>query len=924
MIIDLRGQWRFELDPEDIGIQHNWESKILPNLIQLPGSVTENGFGDEVTTETEWTGVTVDRSWFTDAKYEKYRLPGNVKLPFWLTPMKHYKGAAWYQKEIHIPDYWQGKQIILFLERCHWETRVWVDTKSVGLQNSLSTPHEYELTEFLTPGKHVITIRVINNVIINIGPNSHSISDHTQTNWNGIIGKIELRAKSFVSIEDIQIYPDIHNCSVIIQLVLGNKTGCKVQGELNLEISGKSKLKGIGFEIINMEKFLEVEYPIEGKLELWDEFKPNLYKLYVSLDASYNGFNYHSSKTIEFGMRVFETERTHFTVNGRKTFLRGTSECAIFPLTGYPPTDVDSWIRIFKIVKAHGLNHIRFHSWCPPKAAFIAADRVGIYFQIECASWANAGPSLGADQPVDQFIYDESDRILKEYGNHPSFCLLAYGNEPAGRKKMKNYLGNLIKYWKTKDNRRVYTGGAGWPVIPENEYHLIPKPRSHQWGDGLRSRFNSIPFSTNYDYREIIKSYSVPVISHEIGQWCVYPNFKEIKKYKGILQAKNFEIFRDSLKEHQMLDQAEDFLIASGKLQAILYKEEIEAALRTPGFAGFQLLDLHDFPGQGTALVGVLDAFWEEKGYIKPEEYHQFCSETVPLVRMEKIIWTNEEIFKAEAEIAHYGPKTIKQTSPEWIIESSSGHPIATGTFEQINISIGNNIKLGSIELELNQVKVPVQLKLIIFLRGTNFRNHWNIWVFPSKSKVSIPKSILVIDSLNPDNLSTLKSGKQVLFLPPPGMIDNEIPAGFTSIFWNTQWTNRQPPHTLGILCDPNHPCLELFPTEFHSNWQWWDLITKSKFLQLDSFGSDLRPIVQVIDDWNTNRKLGLVFEASVGKGKILVCAIDLKTDIDQRPVAQQFLRSIIHYMESDNFQPKTKTDINLILDMLKKDFINL
>ena len=110
----------------------------------------------------------------------------------------------------------------------------------------------------------------------------------------------------------------------------------------------------------------------------------------------------------------------------------------------------------------------------------------------------------------------------------------------------------------------------------------------------------------------------MPAVVHEMGQWCVYPNFDEVRKYTGPLKPKNFDIFHDSLAEHGMLDQWRDFLRASGKLQALCYKEEIEAALRTPGIGGFELLDLHDFPGQGTALVGVLDPFWESKGYITP------------------------------------------------------------------------------------------------------------------------------------------------------------------------------------------------------------------------------------------------------------------------------------------------------------------
>ncbi len=920
MALDLQGQWRFELDPENVGIQDNWERKALHNFIQLPGSVTENGYGNEVTVHTDWIGSIVDRSWFTEPRYEKYRQPGNIKIPFWLTPLKHYKGAAWFRKDVTIPDSWRGKHITLLLKRCHWETRVWVDENNASSRNSLSTPHEYDLSKWLTPGKHTITIRVENNMIINVGPNSHSVSDHTQTNWNGIIGQIKLNASDSAWIDDLQVYPDLKHKTAKVKLTVKNRTGKSISGILHLQAeSFHSQRKHIPatqdcpLTILKTEQTITMDYPMGQDVLLWDEFTPHLYRL----TAEIAGEDFKDIKTVEFGMREFRTEGTQFTINGRKTFLRGTLECAIFPLTGYPPTDVDSWLRILRIAKAYGLNHLRFHSWCPPEAAFAAADRGGVYFHIECASWANQGASLGDGKPVDQYIYDEGDRILKAYGNHPSFCMLAYGNEPAGRNQ-KAYLSKLVNYWKAKDNRRLYTSGAGWPIIPENEYNSTPGPRGHQWGSGLKSRYNARPYATNYDYRDFVSQYTVPVVSHEIGQWCVYPNFKEIDKYTGVLRARNFEIFRDSLAEHHMLDQAQEFLMASGKLQAFLYKEEIEAALRTPGFGGFQLLDLHDFPGQGTALVGILDAFWEEKGYIQPEEFHQFCCETAPLVRMETCIWTTNETFQADVEMAHFGSAPIRNALPMWTLQYPDGRQAAAGNLAKQDIHIGNGITLGAIRCELKRIKAPTQLILTVSLKGTPYRNHWNIWVYSSEKKVILPDSIIVTDSLNQETLSALDAGKKVLFLPSLSAVNSDIPASFTTIFWNTQWTRRQPPHTLGILCNPAHPALAEFPTEFHSDWQWWDLVTKSRPMILDAFAPDFRPLVQVIDDWNSNRKLGLIFEAKVSNGKLLVCSIDLKRNLETRPVARQMLRSLARYMAGDAFEPKHKMDIKLIQGLLK------
>ncbi len=386
-----------------------------------------------------------------------------------------------------------------------------------------------------------------------------------------------------------------------------------------------------------------------------------------------------------------------------------------------------------------------------------------------------------------------------------------------------------------------------------------------------------------------------------------------------MLKAKNFEIFRDSLDAQGMLGQARDFLIASGKLQTILYKEEIEAALRTDGFGGFQLLDLHDFPGQGTALVGVLDPFWEYKGYVAPAEYRRFCSETVPLLRMPKCIWTDDETFTGQVQIAHFGPAPIRGAVVQWQVQHPDGRPFASGRLAAQDIPIGNGDPLGAIDVDLSRAEAPTKLVVTVEIQGTGYSNSWDIWVYPRRSAPPAESAILIVEQLGVEALRALREGRRVLLMPNPENVTGDVPPGFTTIFWNTQWTNNQPPHTLGILCDPRHPALSSFPTEFHSNWQWWDLIVNSKPMVLDEFRGGLQPIVQVIDDWNRNRKLGLIFEGTVGDGKLLVCSIDLRTDLDKRPVARQMRRSLLDYMRSPAFQPRVPLRVEALDGLLKK-----
>ena len=921
--LDLSGEWTFATDPADKGITEKWYTTSLYETVRLPGSMTENGKGNEIGLHTPWTGSILDSSWFNKPAMAKYRETGNIKVPFWLQPDKYYVGAAWYKKEVTIPAAWKGQFIQLFLERCHWETRVWVDGHEAGMQNALGAPHVYDLTQWLAPGKHSLTICVDNRVKeIDVGRNSHSISDHTQSNWNGIAGRLELCSRPPLYINDVRLYPDIQHKVVKVKLEIRNITGNPVPGKIKLLVKSlrNQETERLPPAVTNVtidsgQMNLELDYAMGNNPRLWDEFNPNLYCMTIQVTGDKK---MKDSQDITFGMREFKTRGTQFTINDHVTFLRGTLECAIFPKTGYPPTDTASWMRIFRIARAHGLNHMRFHSWCPPEAAFTAADYSGFYLHVECSSWANWETAIGDGKPVDQYIYDESERIVNAYGNHPSFCMLLYGNEPAGLNQEK-WLGEFVLYWKNKDPRRLYSSGAGWPIIKETDFSSTAYPRIQGWGEGLNSIINAQPPRTDYDWGNRTAGSDKPVVSHEIGQWCVYPDFKEITLYNGVLKARNLEIFKESLEENLMGYLADSFLMASGKLQSLCYKADIEAALRTPGFGGFQLLDLHDFPGQGTALVGVLNPFWGEKGYITPQQYSRFCNATVPLVRLSKMIFHSGENLKAEVEIAHFGEKEIVNAIPTWNLSGSDGKIIFQGTLSNITIPIGNGIKLGEISQSLKSVNTPQKLTLTVTVGESE--NSWDIWVYPA-SLPAIKEKILLTQKFDTRAVDVLKNGGMVLLTLKKGSLKPDkggsIAVGFSSIFWNTAWTSGQAPHTLGILCNPDHPALAEFPTEFHSNWQWWDAMSHSNAIVLSDFPSNLTPIVRIIDDWFTNRPTALIFEAKVGNGKIIVSGVDLLTAMDNRPEARQLLYSLQHYMAGNSFNPSVSLEMEKLQALIK------
>jgi len=646
-------------------------------------------------------------------------------------------------------------------------------------------------------------------------------------------------------------------------------------------------------------------------------------------------------------MRDFTTERNRLKINGRSVFLRGKNDCCcLFPLTGYPPMDKAGWLRVLSIARSYGINHYRFHSWCPPEAAFEAADELGIYFQVEIPNKRSGFrvpedteaarhnidrlevESTGTKVGLYEYVKREGELIFKAFGNHPSFVMFTLGNELGRNRGMYD----LVSHFRQIDPRRLYAQGSNnvhWnPSLAEGDDFWVTCKTSKTLP--VRGAFSTLDFqnphieyrspSTMVDFGESIAGIDVPVISHENGSFQVSPDFREIPKYTGVLRARNLEIFRERLRAAGMLDQAHDFVRASGALSVICHREDIEAALRTPGLGGFQLLDIQDFPGQGTALVGILNVFMESKGLITPQAWRQFCCETVPLLRMKKYTWTTDETFIGRVQIAHYGPADIPGAQVTWTVTDSKGRKVAGDAFDRVTIEQGKVFEVDMFAMPLKEIAAPQKLTVTLAVAGTEYRNDYDIWVYPPDVNTSVPAGVLVTDSFTAvATQKHLAAGGKVLLLPKLDRLPLSVPGGFQTDFWSPMFIAAAkkrggivPPGTLGILCDPKSPALAHFPTEFHSNWQWWHLVKNSRPVILDDTPHDYRPIVQVIDNFVTNHKLGLIAETKAGKGRMLICAIDLSGHQD-KPEARQLLHSLLRYIGSREFAPMAEIDAAIL-----------
>jgi len=846
--MSLAGQWHFALDPDSTLTA----SSLLDDVVTLPG-----------TTDTNQKGRPLNRFDETTHLSRRY----------------YYKGRAWYSREINIPEEWACKPVTLLLERTKY-TEVYIDGQLIGSSNDLSTPQRYALSHPIASGHHVLTIMVDNgsHIPTQLYASSHACTEDTQTNWNGIIGRIELRVDS----EEFAPPSTLNSQSSTLN---------SQSSTLNSPLGPTGRLRS----------------PSEQELS-----------------------------TLNSQLSILNSQ---FIQNGHRIFLRGKHDACVWPLTGHVPMDVPSWLDYLGTCADYGINHVRFHSWCPPEAAFVAADSLHIILQPELPFW---GDFNAKDTLLMTFLHKEGENILRWYGHHPSFRMFALGNELWGSiEKMQEFVDDFRSIAPDK----LYTFGSNYYLgyqgeKPGMEYFTTCRVGGEAWGSYDTHTRGSFSFADAFDggiinhfrpnakmnFEEGCARSSVPIISHETGQFQTYPDYNEIKKYTGVLRPCNMEVFRRRLEQAGMADQAEAFHRASGRWSYLLYKQDIEMDLRTPNMAGFQLLDLQDYPGQGSAYVGILDAFMESKNICTREEWRQFCSPVVPLLVSDAYCFTFSEGIHGKIQVANYGGSSLHNNKVRWECAGQQGElPIPDGE---------GLLEIGNIDIDLSHLKQATQLKLTLHV--ANYQNTYDLWAYSDEVKLN-KKGIIISKDLTDDITRKLRKGAKVLLMPDS--TDLCVGGLFQTDYWNYRMfktiseNNKKPvsPGTLGLLCDPQHPLFKDFPTEEHTSWQWWPVVkwshpfildnlfklsshksqTSNPKSQISTLNSQL-PIVQVIDNVERNHKLGLVFELQVGKGCLLLVMSDLER-ASEYPEGRQFYATVLNYMHSKDFAPTTTITPDLL-----------
>lgn len=675
----------------------------------------------------------------------------------------------------------------------------------------------------------------------------------------------------------------------------------------------------------------EHEIRVEVDNSMQYEYRPDAHSVSDALGASWNGMagevllltdrdcKVRSLKKLEYANAhpiEIKVEKNKFYVNGKMTYFRGTHFGGDFPLTGYPTTDINWWRRLMHTVKDWGLNFIRFHSFCPPDAAFTAADEEGIFLQVECGMWN----TFYEGAPILEVLKNETRRILEFFGHHPSFVLFSPTNEPDGN--WYKVLRDWVKYARDVDkylgyeNRRVYTAESGWfydvepSKIEGTDYVYFHRSAYGPYRGGMiRNQWGW----NGKDYSPSLVESSKPVISHELGQWCAYPDFDVINKFTGYLKPGNFEIFKRSCIKNGLINVAKEMTYASGRNQLRLFKEDLEATFRTKEIEGFELLELHDYLGQGTALVGLLDAFWEEKGYAKKEEFREFCSDTVLLARFSSYTISDTEPQSVEIDIRHYGEENLEDCVLTWSVDGEEIGRIVKPKEKQV----------ASFDLSFLNRNKTVCFEACLYLEDKLVsKNHWDLNYYVEEPEERLREDVIYTREWE-EAYNALKLGKKVLFVPYLTDLGYECPSvGIKNVFWNSQmgptWERN-----LGILVNDKHPLFNSFPTDKSGGWQWKNIFKRARAFHMKGLES-ISPIVRAIDDWNRNLPLGLIWEVSAAEGKLLFVGADLKGDFGERPEAFALKNSIIRYLNSEDFKPKDKVTLEELDKNIRKEIFHM
>ena len=835
VVKSLAGEWRVTGD-------------ALSGVVHLPGTLADAKLGTHKTA-ADWEKDT------------------NRASKGALTREYQYIGKAVYEREITLTEEEARYPLELVMERVMLHSELVIDGEAIGSCDSLAVEHVYPIPQQLTKaGRHVIRLTLDNSNRYNFSEWAHSYGPVMQSVWHGVVGEFALRRQS--ALRKARVFASWPaNGKLVVEVPESFEVK---EGNIDIAMVGRGVLASPMRRVQSprptiasvkpspcRKGFKLVELKLDREPEPWSEHHPTLYTLTLRDEAA------DFTHSIRFGFRSVSAHDHAIWINGHKWFMRGNLDCCHFPLTGAPDTSIEWWHETFRRLRDEdGINTIRFHSWTPPKAAFDAADELGMFFAVEAGIWVDRwhknADKMGFGKPIDGFVQRELRTILERRGNSPSFLSLGIGNELGGNDF--KVMGKWLNDCKTFDPRLLYVASANQYMsdgvlqrVSEADDYLVVSGR---WR-GLRHPF------TDWDYEEGYAGLKFPAVAHEVGQWPIYVDWPhELARYTGVLRPYNLEHFRDVAEKSGTRRLWPRFCAASARLNRLLYKDNVEGLMRTPSCTGLQLLSAQDFTGQFEAMIGWRDSFYDLKPAVKAlPPFRDVFNETPHLARFGKYCWSVGETYKATLILRNITEKPILEGT-------EFGYSIMEGRLPEgqqtYNSKVEGMFRLAK-TIAPGEVGVvgEVTLPLSADMAGKKFilkfgKNFWPFWVFESTGKM--PVVPVTVTASFDEAVAALAKGGKVLYT---GKSAKSAKSHFKPVYWSAGHFKQADADlsSLGYSVQCNHPALGGFPTEDWADWHWYNLVEGGIKHRLAEVLGSIDPIVMPVPDLHYSTFMGKKFK---------------------------------------------------------------
>ena len=744
-----------------------------------------------------------------------------------------------------------------------------------------------------------------------------------------------------------------------------------VEGKITLKIRAEYNVERITFKVREQngdtayafneafqDKCFESVFHIENA-KLWSYVTPTLYSYELTLFS--NGEV--ERATGNFGFRTIDTDDKNVRLNGKKIFVRGYIRGAKAHEHGNNTklTEEEFYRKNIVQAKRFGFNYIRFHSTVPNETFFRVADEEGILVHIELRepndSYNNLTEMLFQERDLvsDEFIQSTIECLY----NHPSLAVYCLGNElkKVSSKARVVELGALIK---RLDASRLFIDTCAWGEINRPNVDIDVQHLSYYFPFGKHAEmYNDV--SCIHTLQEQAKTlpkgespFNVPLIAHEVCHYTALRDFVALKeKFQKAKTQEPWWIDEEiKMINAKGLQNRYPFLYnASKKFQLSCWKTAFEKMRSSSFIGGFHFLQFADTDAYENSN-GVVDCF-DDENYVSPDDFNTFNGDIVLICDMQKELFETGETASFSVLLSNYSEKNYDDAFLECVLMDSNQTIYAKEERVIGKLERGND-KLCDVAFLLPQAFIPQGLTIKLSLKnndGVLSQNEKNIWTFPTAKRrsyqdfVSYEKDDVVITDDVYKTLRALQKGKRVAFIYRSPwtrhLLDKKMPAPeyafkatwnrFKPVIWDRGtnyggYVERDLFHKYG------------FTTSEYYDFNYAVLTEDCDKINLDDFPVPVKSLISGIDkscrdrfdaykfSFNlpelqydrTLRNFSYMFEVGVGKGRLLVCGLNLTALDESEPSTLAMANFIQEYVVSKDFNPTSHMEIDEFIQYLQ------